>query len=469
MTTIEKIKRTTLTVAAVARLKPGRFEDGKFKPGPFRREVLDATPGLYLVIQPSGHKSWALRYKKDGKRFKLTLGTCDTSGRELEGEPAIGGHLTLPAARRLASEIHRQRAQGRDPVAERKQERYRRALVVQDARRTKFALAAQDYIEQQARDKKGNRTWWKIALALGLDFPDDDSVPLLIKGGLAERWKDTPVSEITRRDVIAVADEARVTAIPGRAPRRRGSSGAREREMIIALSGMFKWLLKRDLVTNLPTIVLERPPSGQRDRVLTSDELRRLWAACDDGPFGRVVKILMLTGQRTGEVAGMRWSDLTDDTWTIPADRPGRSRRGMNSDAKNKREHTVPLVPAVRELIRYDHGDHLGDLVFTTNGRTPFSGFAKAKARLDKRLKFDKEWQLRDLRRTVDTGMNELGVEPHIVSAVLNHSDHKRGVAAIYNRARYTEPKRKVLERWAAHLDAVISGREEQTVVELRA
>jgi integrase len=234
--------------------------------------------------------------------------------------------------------------------------------------------------------------------------------------------------------------------------------------MIIALSGMFKWLLKRDLVTNLPTIVLERPPSGQRDRVLTSD--------------GRIVKLLMLTGQRTGEVAGMRWSDLTDGmrwsdltdgTWTIPADRPGRSRRGINSDAKNKREHTVPLVPAVRELIRYDHGDHLCDLVFTTNGRTPFSGFAKAKARLDKRLKFDKEWQLRDLRRTVDTGMNELGVEPHIVSAVLNHSDHKRGVAAIYNRARYTEPKRKALERWAAHLDAIISGREEQTVVEMRA
>ena len=256
----------TLTVAAVAKLKPGRK----------RREVLDTTPGLYLVIQPSGHKSWALRYKKNGKRFKLTLGTCDTSGRELEGEPAIGGHLTLAAARRLASEKHRQRALGRDPVQERKQERHRRALVAQDARRTKFALAAQDYIEQQCRDKKGNRTWRKIALTLGLDFQDDDPVPLMIKGGLADRWQDTPVSEITRRDVIAVVDEARATAIPGRSPRARRSSGAREREMINALSGMFKWLLKRDLVTSLPTMGLERPPSGERDRVLTADELRRL-------------------------------------------------------------------------------------------------------------------------------------------------------------------------------------------------
>ena len=168
-----------------------------------------------------------------------------------------------------------------------------------------------------------------------------DDIPLMIKGGLAERWKDRPVSEITRRDVIAVVDEARATAIPGRSPRTRGSSGARERELINCFSGMFKWLLKRDLVTSLPTMGLERPPSGERDRVLTAGELRRLWAACDDGPFGRVVKLLMLTGQRTGEVAGMRWSELGEDTWIIP---------GLRT--KNKREHVVPLAPAVKELIK---------------------------------------------------------------------------------------------------------------------
>ena len=435
----------TLTVAAVAKLRPGRK----------RREVLDTTPGLYLVIQPSGHKSWALRYKKDGKRFKLTLGSCDTSGKELAGEPAIGGHLTLPAARRLASEKHRHRALGRDPVAERKQERYRSALVAQDARRTKFAVTAQDYVEQQCRDKKGNRTWRTIARTLGLDFPEDSSAPLMIKGGLAERWKDRPVSEITRREVIGVVDAARATAIPGRAPRGRGPSGAREREMINALSGMFKWLLKRDLITNLPTLGLERPPSGERDRFLSADELRRLWAACDDGPFGRVVKLMMLTGAHTSEVAGMRWGELGEDIWTIPGER-----------TKNKHGYTVPLTPVAKELIQ--GGD--GDLVFTTTGTTPISGFSKMKARLDKRLKLDKEWQLRDLRRTMVTGMAELGVQPHIIEAVVNHiSGHKGGVAGIYNRASYAEPKRKALERWAAHLDAVVSGREEQKVVEMRA
>lgn len=436
---------TRLSVVAIAKLKPERK----------RREILDAggAPGLHLCIQPSGHKSWIVRYKRDGQRFKLTLGTVDVSGKELKGEPEIGGHLTLAAARRLASEVARQRAMGRNPVAERKQERHRRALVAQDARRTKFALAAQDYIQQQARDKKGNRTWWKIALALGLDFPDDNSVPLLIKGGLAERWQDRPVSEITRRDVHAVVDEARATAIPGRAPRTKGPSGAREREMINALSGMFKWLLKRDLILNLPTAGLERTPSGEGDRVLTGDELRQLWAACDDGPFGRVVKLLMLTGQRTSEVAGMRWSELGEDAWTIPAAR-----------AKNKCEHTVPLVPAVQELI---HGDHIGDLVFTTTGRTPISGFSKAKARLDKRLGFSEPWQLRDLRRTMVTGMAEIGIQPHIIEAVVNHvSGHKGGVAGIYNRARYAEPKRKALERWVLHVERLLAGEKGEKVVQ---
>ncbi len=435
---------TTLTTAAVRNYKPGRK----------RREVLDSTPGLYLVIQTSGHKSWALRYKRGGKRYKLTLGTCDASGKELAGEPAIGGHLTLPAARRLASEVHRQRAMGRDPVAERKQERHRRTLVAQDAQRTKFALAAQDYIEQQCRDKKGNRTWRKIALTLGLDFQEDNPVPLLIKGGLAERWQDRPVSEITRRDVHAVVDEARATAIPGRAPRTRGSSGAREREMINALSGMFKRLLKRELVDSLPTVGLEREPSGKRERVLDDDELQKLWKACDDGPLGRVIKLMMLTGERRGEVAGMRWSELSEDgTWTIPGER-----------TKNKRLHIVPLPGLARKLIKVN-GDT--DLVFTTNRRNPVSGFGNLKYRLDARLKFAKPWRFHDLRHTVVTDMAELGVQPHIIEAVVNHaSGHKEKIAGHYNHAKYTEPKRVALERWAAHVEEIISKRASENVTE---
>ena len=433
----------TLTVAAVAKLKPGRK----------RREVLDTTPGLYLVIQTSGHKSWACRFKKDGKRFKLTLGTCDTSGKELEGEPAIGGHLTLAAARRLASEIHRQRAQGRDPVAERKAVRLKATLSTS----TGFASAMREYCEKHCRDFKGRCGWARTAKTLGLSF--NKGSPSLIKNGLCHRWADRSVSEINEDDCFRVLEDARNDGIPGRGVKTNGQSSARERDMSNALGGLFRWLRKRRRIAVNPMEGLERPEaSGERVRVLKSAELRRLWEACGDGPYGRIVKVMMLTGAHTGEVAGMRRGQLTPvtdpHTWSVPAEL-----------TKIKHAYTVPLTPMVKELI----GDPL-DFVFTTNGTAPFSGFSKAKARLDKRLGFSEPWQLRDLRRTLVTGMAVLGIQPHIFEACVNHiGGHKKGIARIYNKAEYEMPKRRAMERWAAHLDAVVSGREEQTVVEMRA
>ena len=110
-----------------------------------------------------------MKYKRGGVSAKLTLGPYDAKGSP-DGTPKRGDPLNLSEARALAHAIKLQRNRGIDPIAEQKQERYRKALVVQDAQRTKFALAAQDYIEQQCRDRKGNRTWWNIARALGLDF-----------------------------------------------------------------------------------------------------------------------------------------------------------------------------------------------------------------------------------------------------------------------------------------------------------
>jgi integrase len=436
---------TRLSVAAVRNLKPGKK----------RREVLDITPGLYLVIQPSGHKSWALRYKRDGKRFKLTLGSCDLSGKELVGEPAIGGHLTLTAARRLASEVHRQRAMGRDPVAERKAEKIAASVKVSPAG---FAAAVKEYVEKHCRDLKGFRGWDRTAKTLGLRyFPRGNCrEPSLIKGSLCHRWADRPIGEITEDECFKVIEDAHTEGIPGRGVRTNGQSSARQRDIFNALGGLFRWLRQKRKITVNPMAGLERPePSGEGDRVLADDELKRIWMACDDGPFGRIVKLLILTGQRTGEVSGMRWSELGEDTWIIPAER-----------AKNGREHVVPLAPAMRELIKPgDFGSHY--LVFTTNGRTPFSGFSKAKGRLDEVLNFEEPWQLRDIRRTVATGMAEIGVQPHITEAVLNHvSGHKGGVAGIYNKASYAEPKRNALERWAAHVDEIISKRASENMAE---
>src|SRR5262245_41669230 len=249
-----------LTVAAIP----------KFRPHKKRREIPDAH-GLHLIIQPSGHTSWALRFRRNGKPAKLTLGTCDLSGKELWGDPVIGGHLTLTAARRLTAEIHRQRALGKDVIAERKAEKHRRALQPADVERTSFPSAARLYIEREARWRKQNRNWRKAALVLGLAYPSEGGEPTLISGGLAERWADRAVSSITADDVFALVDEAREQGIPGRVVHTHGPSEARAREMAGALSVLFRWLKAKRRVATNPCVGVERPgPSRKRERVLNS-------------------------------------------------------------------------------------------------------------------------------------------------------------------------------------------------------
>jgi integrase len=188
---------------------------------------------------------------------------------------------------------------------------------------------------------------------------------------------------------------------------------------------------------------------------LTSSELVAFWRVADAErrEFGALLKLLLLTGSRLNEVAGMQRAELSDDgaTWTIPGER-----------TKNGRVHVVPLSPLVRELIA-----SVGtgtDLVFTANGTTVVSGWSKIKNRLDAAMQIP-PWRFHDLRRTCATGMAELGIAPHIVEAVLNHvSGARAGVAGTYNRAAYAGEKKAALERWAAHVEGLIDGRPAKVV-----
>jgi integrase len=221
-----------------------------------------------------------------------------------------------------------------------------------------------------------------------------------------------------------------------------------------ALSKMFAWLREKRRVAVNPVEGLATPKTPRaRDRVLTSDEVIRFWRAADAEPtFGPMLKILLLSGQRLGEVAGMRRSEINGEIWTIPSSR-----------TKNKLAHDVPLVPIVRNLL--PDGD--GDLYFTTTGTTPISGLSKVKNRIDAAMGIPK-WSLHDLRRTTATGMADLGIAPHIIEAVLNHiSGHKAGVAGTYNRAKYAAEKKQALERWAAHVEGLIAGRK-STIVDMK-
>ena len=434
-----------LTAAAVQRLRPGKA----------RREIPDAgCGGLYLLIQTSGHKSWALRFRRPGgKTAKLTLGTCDLTGHEAEGEPVLGAPLTLASARRLAMELHRQRAMGKDVVAAKHREKLERA-----ARGAKtFAAAAVDYIEQHAMCR--TRGWMDRARLLGLRPAAEGKGLELIPKGLADRWRDRPIAEIDGDDVHVIVDEVRERGVPGLERRAEGPSDSQARAMFAGLSKLFGWLVERRRVRSNPCTGVHRPATLKaRDRILTDAELVKFWKAADAErvEFGALLKLLLLTGCRLNEVAGMRRTEIDGATWKIPGER-----------TKNARAHVVPLPPLARALIASVPTE--GALVFTTNNATPPSGWSKIKNRLDAAMQIP-PWRLHDLRRTCATGMAEIGIAPHVVEAVLNHvSGHKSGVAGVYNRAQYGAEKKAALERWAAHVEALIAGKPATNVVTLQA
>jgi len=185
--TVAKIMLTTVTVA-------------KMKPTGSRREIHDAgAPGLHLVIQTGGAKSWAMRFRRpDGKRAKLTLGPVDLSGKEVAGEPEIGMPLTLLAARVLAAEVARRRAQDVDVVAELRIGKQRRRVAIKESVTHAFTAVVRDFIDDYTVRKTGlkPRRWREDARMLGLDYPLDGGEPTIVKRGLYDRWRDKLVPGI---------------------------------------------------------------------------------------------------------------------------------------------------------------------------------------------------------------------------------------------------------------------------------
>ena len=203
---------------------------------------------------------------------------------------------------------------------------------------------------------------------------------------------------------------------------------------------------------------------AKRERVLSDDEIGEVWRAAVSAPYGTIIRLLILTGQRRGEVAGMTWGELSDDlsTWTIPGER-----------TKNGAVHMVPLSEPARALLR---GILPGDiketkrvasdaLVLPGAASTPFSGWSKAKAALDRAVADARgaslaPWSVHDLRRTVATGLQRLGVRLEVTEAVLNHiSGSRAGIAGVYQRHDWATEKRAALDAWAAHVLAAAEGR----------
>jgi integrase len=186
--------------------------------------------------------------------------------------------------------------------------------------------------------------------------------------------------------------------------------------------------------------------------VLSNAELVAIWNACGDDTPGRTIRLLILLGSRRQEVGGMRWSELDLDggTWTLPAER-----------SKNRRPHSITLPAPALDIIKSvprSSRDHL----FGDRAGSGFTGWSNAKQELDRRLAGTvKPWRVHDVRRTVATGMADLGIEPHHIEACLNHfGGHRRGVAGVYNRSSYDRAVAAALARWSEHVLALVEGRE---------
>jgi len=408
-----------LTQAAVEKLKPSAV----------RREIPDGG-GLFLLIQPSGAKSWAVRYRRDGRPRKLTLGPVD-----------------LKTARKLAHNALESVAHGGDPGAA----KIRARLTAGDSQ-TNFESVAADFLNRYINKKKRRprpRTLEELARHLGMLRVGENWEPK--KGGLADRWRGRKVSEIYKGDIIAKLDEQVARGIGANANRLRAT-----------LYLFFSWCFRRELVALNPCFGVDPPVAEEsRDRVLSDAELALFWRAADgEALFGPLWKVLALTGQRRDEARGMTWNELDFESalWSIPAGR-----------VKNDREHIVPLSPLALKILQAQ--PHIGGKhgpVFTATGTTMLGGLSRAKARLDARMlamakKRDAQaklvpWRIHDLRRTCASTLQMLGVSLPVIEKILNHTGGSfGGVAGVYLRDQLLDERRAALDSWARHVEALVT------------
>ena len=224
-----------------------------------------------------------------------------------------------------------------------------------------------------------------------------------------------------------------------------GASGAVTRNRArSALSAFFSWAITEGLVDTNPVMgTAKANENGSRERVLTRDELRKLWRSLDDGPFDDIVRLLLLTGSRRNEIGKLQWGeiDLGQGMIVLPAGR-----------TKNGRQHELPLSRQALAIVERQPRRNSTAFVFSDNGNQDWD---RSKARLDGKMGIA-PWRLHDLRRTCSTMLGELGVLPHVIEQALNHvSGAKAGVAGIYNKSKMIDAVRDGLQRWADHIDQI--------------
>jgi integrase len=397
-------------------------------------------PGFGLRIgaprpgKHEGRKTWIVMGRVDGKPVMVTIGTLAQVPK-------------LDNARKAAREAIRKMQEGTNPLVERKAEKALRAAeaeaaaaAAREAAEGQFAAVAARFLATNGIGHPSRRRPWAPKYAT--------EFRRILEHDVLPRWGTRPIRLITKHDVNELLDaKARTRERPRKGT--NGGAGVQANRTLTRLKTLFMWAQDQELVDRNPVVgVLLRGEERARDRVLTESDIVTFWSGTDqvDWRAGAILKLLLLTAQREGEVAGMRRGelDLEKRTWTIPRER-----------TKSRRAHVVHLSELAAEIID-DLPEFDGDLVFPTRNDTPFNNWKEVKERLDTAMGVT-DWIIHDLRRTATTIMAEhLKVAPHVADKILNHSAGAiSGVAAIYNRSAYLDERKAALEalgRWISDL-----------------
>lgn len=359
--------------------------------------------GLRLRVGAGGKKSWILRRRVGPKVINKKLGSY----------PGLGLADARRAAEKMIEALEREGST--------------------DAIDRTFGDLATVWLERVAKLKNSS---WKL---------QERQLELHV----LPHWRERKIVSIKRADVRELLDGIDGEVLPNR--------------VLAIVKTVFRFALSRDWLEASPAEAIQKPrDEGPRDRWLNMDEVKLVWDAAELSgyPFGHFLRMLLLTGQRRTEVAGMRWADIDLDaaTWTLKAE-----------DTKSSRANLVPLsglaIGILQSLPR------LGPFVFTSDGNSHFSAYSKGKAQLDLFIAAKgaelAPWRLHDLRRTASTNMVRLGISETVVGRVLNHA--REGVTAkVYALHSYAPEKRRAMEAWANEIARAVQPERGDNVIELQ-
>jgi integrase len=393
---------------------------------------------LTLPVGKDDHVFWdsdlpgfGCRVRGNAKRWIVQYRVGPQQRREILGDIR---RVRVEAARKAARQRFAQVELGIDPAAKRADARAKAA-----AAQLTLGVVAERYLD--AKKARLRLATYQAA-----------------KRYFTVHWKaltDRPLAEIRRADVAA--------CLQNMAKEHGRTAASRARANLSALLG---WAMREGLCDVNVVVATNDPAAGAlpRDRVLTEAELATVWRACQDDDFGRIIRLLILTGCRRLEIGELKWSEIDFDRGTMTI---------AGARTKNHRALTLTLPPAAIDLLRATPRCDGRENVFGT-GADGFSSWSYAANALNDRIvaaegKPLAHWTLHDLRRSAATHMAEIGVQPHIIEAILNHqSGHKAGIAGVYNRASYDREIAAALQLWAEHLSALVEGRKRK-ILPLRA